>query len=314
MARTILEIAQEASERETTAPTPSTLFGSNDRIAKILRIAMKDTMRDIMRRTSWLGLSDLHSTWVMVLEPGKFSYELPPDFLRMIENTENRGGWPMGLIGPVTPEVWASWLSGASAIVAPMGWRIRNGAIWFEPTPASAELVTIEYISSYPVVSTIQPGDYDTSIPPNAVSPVVPRDGFIDADASEIVYDATGTEFAYGTAPGWDAAVWTAELSDILKRINPLSIVAPAPQVRRPEFTADTDMPAFEDDYVLSLGMTMRLRRALGLPYSAQLDEYEAEIESRAFDDAGGVRAFRIGATDEECDVLPLGGGKWLVG
>lgn len=314
MARTILEIATEAAERENTASPPATLFGSNDRIARILRTAMKDTLRDIMRRTKWLGLSDLHSTWVMVLEDGKFAYELPPDFLRMIENTEHRGGWPMGLIGPATPEVWSWWISGGSSIVAPMGWRIRNGAIFFEPTPASAELVTIEYISSYPVVSAILPGDYDASIPPNAVSPVVPRDGYLDSDASEAVYETTGNEFAYGAAPGWDAAVWTAELSDILKRINPLSIVAPTPQVRRPEFTADTDMPAFSDDYVLSLGMTMRLRRGLGLVYAAQLDEYEAEIESHAADDAGGARAFRIGSDNMECDVLPLGGGKWMVG
>lgn len=314
MARSILEIAREAAERENTAPAPAALFGTNDRIAKILRTAIKDTMRDIMRRTQWVGLSNLHSTWVMVIEPGKYAYSLPPDFLRMIDNTEFSSGWPLGLIGPATPQAWSSWLSGGVTSVTPMGWRIKNNAIWFEPTPSAQELVTIEYISSYPVISTIVSGDYDSSIPPNAITPTVPQDGFMDGDASEVVYNNTGSEFAYGAAPGWDAGVWAAELSEILKRINPLSIISPAPMVRRPEFTADTDLPAFADDFVLSLGMTMRLRRGLGLPYAAQLDEYEAEIGSFMADDAGGQRAFRIGQSEEECDVLPLGGGNWMVG
>ena len=49
MARSILEIAQEAAERDKTAPAPAQLFGTNDRVARILRVAAKDTMRDLMR-------------------------------------------------------------------------------------------------------------------------------------------------------------------------------------------------------------------------------------------------------------------------
>lgn len=314
MARSILTIAQEAAERHNTAPAPAALFGSTDRIARIMRVGVKDTMRDIMRRANWRGLSELRSTWVLALEPGKYAYPLPPDYLRMIPNTEFRSGWPLGLIGPATPQAWSSWLSGGTTIVAPMGWRVMNGAIWLEPTPAAQELVTIEYISSYPVVATPVAGDYDTEIPPGTVPPTVMRDGYMHGDVSEAVYATTGNEFAYGTAPGWDAGVWSAELAEILKRINPLSIVAPMPQVRRPEFTADTDLPAFSDDHVLSLGLTMRLRRDLGQPYTAILDEYEAEIDRLIADDAGGARDFRIGNQGETCDVLPLGGGKWMVG
>lgn len=313
MARSILKIAQEACERENTAFPVTTLFGNNDRVARILRTALKDTMRDYMRRTNWLGQSDLHSTWVMALEPNKFAYELPPDFLRMIVNTEHRNGWPMGLLGPATPQVWSEWISGVGSVATPMGWRIRNGIIFLDPTPTAAELVTIEYITSYPVVSPIVSGDYDAETPPNTIAPTVPRDGYIDGDASELVYNTTGNEFAYGAAPGWDAGVWTGELSEILKRINPLSIVAPAPQVRRPEFTADTDLPAFTDDYVLSLGLTYRLRRALVLPYAAIQAEYEEEMNSKMTDDAGGVRDFCIGGDEIVQDVLPLGGGKWMV-
>lgn len=314
MARSILQIAREAAERHNTAPAPAALFGTNDRISRLLRTGVTDTMRDLMRRTQWRGLSDLHSTWVFVLETGKYAYPLPPDYLRMVPNTEFRGGWPLGLIGPATPQSWSTWISGGATSVAPMGWRIKNNAIWLDPTPAAQELVTIEYISSYPVVAVPVPGDYDASIPPNAILPTVPRDGFMDGDVSEAVYAAQNNAFAYGAAPGWDVGVWSVELAEILKRINPLSITPPLPQVRRPAFTADTDTPAFTDDHVLSLGMTMRLRRDLGQPYTAILDEYEAEIERIIADDAGGVRDFIIGAGDETCEVLPLGGDKWMVG
>lgn len=317
MARTILEIAKEACERDNTAPPPVTLFaegGSKDRIARILRTALKDTMRDIMRRTKVMGLSELNSTWILVTEPGKYAYPMPPDYLRMIENTENRGGWPMGLIGPASPQSWEAWVSGVAASVAPMGWRIRNNAIWLDPTPTAAEIVSIEYVSSYPVLSVIRTGDVDANIPPNTISPIVPRDGYMDNATSETVYEAGDNEFAYEIEPGFDAALWSKELSEILKRINPLTNVLPEMQVRRPEFTTDADYPAFNDDHVLSLGLTMRLRRSLALNYASHMDEYEAEIEARIAGDAGGARAFRIGRTQDECDVLPLGNGQWMVG
>lgn len=316
MARTILEIAQEAAARDNTAPPPSSLFGNANRIARILRVALGDTMREILRTSAWQGLSEAHSTWVMVLKPGRYAYPLPPDFLRMIPDTENRGGWPMGLIGPATPQAWSAWVNGGAAVAAPMGWRIRNNAIFFDPTPTTEEVVTIEYVSKYPVVSPVLAGDYNAETPPDAVPPAVPRDGYMDGTASEAVYagTATGAEFAYGTAPGWDAAVWAAEFAEILRRINPLSLAQPAPQVRRPEFTADTDMPAFEDDHILSMGLTYRLRRALGLPYAEHAAEFEADLEMMIAADAGGARAFAIGRERGCDDVIPLGGGLWSVG
>lgn len=313
MARTILEIAQEAVDRDNTAPRPTTLFSANDRNAKIIRQAAKDIMRDIMRSTGWKGLSELTSTWVLALQPGVFAYPMPPDFLRMIPNTEHRNGWPMGLIGPVSPQTWSYWVAGAQAVTAPMGWRIQNNAIFFTPTPAAAELVSIEYISRYLVVSDIQEGDYDTETPPNAISPVVPRDGHLEGAVSEVAYVATGNEFAYETEPGYDAGEWAVELSDILRRINPLSQAFPKPQVRRAEFTADTDMPAFDDDYILSLGITWRVRAALGMVYAEQAAAYEAELDMKLGADAGYEGSIRIGQRKQDIDVIPLGGGNWLV-
>ena len=315
MGRTILEIAKEAAEREATAPAPATLFGDNNRIAKILRGAAKDTMREYLRASRWEGQSEFHSQWVFSLIPGRFAYPLPPDFLRMIPNTEQRGGWPMGLIGPATPEVWARWMSGAAAVTAPMGWRIKNNVLFLEPTPQHSEMVMIEYITRYPVVSEIKTGDYDlTSQVPVTIAPIVPRDGWIEP-GTQVPIPSAPDDFSYdtGDGQGFDQGLWVSEPSEILKRLNPNSIVRPLPEVRRPEFEHDDDRPAFEDDYLLSLGMTWRLQRALTLPYAELAAEYEAEMANKLAEDAGGARDFRIGRDRYGCDVLPLGGGTWLV-
>ena len=312
MARTILEIAREAAERDATAPAPSALFGSDTKISKILRTAATDTMREYLRKTAHVGLSEFQSTWVFLLSPGRFAYPLPPDFLRTIPNTEYRGGWPLGLIGPASPATWASWVFGRCAPPIQTGWRIRNEAIFFTPTPSTAELVYIEYISRYPVVSFLQESDYDMSGPvPICNAPFVPRDGYIE-DTGDLPPLTPGTG-GYDTLPGWDEATFGQERSEFLRAINPLSGRAPLPQVRRPDFSADTDTPAFQDDHLLSLGMTFRLRRALGMDYSEIAAEYEEEMEVKASTDAGGAGRINMRHSDRVDGMVPLGGGRWMV-
>ena len=314
--RTILEIAKEAAARDATAPQPATLFGNQDRIARVLRTAATDVLRDYLRRTRWVGLSDFHSSWVFAFQPGRYAYPLPPDYLRMIPGTEMRGGWSLGLIGPATPQAWANWLYGVGTNTASHGWRIKNNAIWIDPTPTTEELVVIEYISRYPVVSEIRTGDYNLATDPlQTNAPIVPRDGWLDLENVENLMPTGGEGVGrYGILPGWGEAVWGAEPEELLKRLLPTSSVDPLPEVRRPEFTEDTDKPVFEDDHLLSLGMTWHLQRALGKPYAERADEYETELAVKVAEDAGGARSFRFGCDEHsEQGVVPLGDGRWLV-
>lgn len=315
MPRTVLEIAKEAAERDATAPAPTVLFGTNDRIARILRGAIKDTMREYMRGNTWSGMSELHSQWAFTLRAGVYAYRLPPDFLRMIPRTEQRDGWPMGLVGPATPQAWAAWLYGGSSVVAPMGWRIRNNTLFVEPVPTADELVVIDYVSRYPVVSEIRDGDYDlTKDPPQTVAPVVPRDGWLEMENADLLDSDDGATGArWDELPGWDVGLWGNDPLEALRRILITSDGAVAPEVRREEFTADDDKPAFDDDYFLSLGMTFRLRRSLGLPYAEQAAEYEEEMAVKMATDNGTPRSFRIGQDDMIAETLPLGDGRWLV-
>lgn len=313
MARTILEIAQEAAERRNTAPAPYSLFQTNTKIAKVLKVAAADTLRDLERRTGHTGLSEFHSTWVFALQPGRYAYPLPPDFLRMIPNTEHRGGWPLGLVGPATPQAWASWIFGGAVTAVEMGWRIRNNAIWFEPTPSAVELVAIEYISRYPVVSRVATGDFDMSqTPPVCQVPLVPRDGYLDL-AAYTATDPVTNEALYDVPPGWEESVFGGDIAASLRALNPTATAQPYPEVRRPSFVADTDKPATDDDHWLSLGMTFRLRRGLGLDFTEEAAEYEEEMDQKLAHDAGGARAIRLGGAGPEWDTYPVGGGKWLV-
>lgn len=316
MARAILDIAREAAERENTAPPPPSLFASdNNGVARILRVAAVDTMREYLRKTSWESQSEIMSQWAFTLTPGRYAYPLPPDFLSVVPGSEQRAGWELGLLGPADPITWARWLSGAAATTAPFGWMIRNNAMWLDPTPTVQELVTVTYISRYPVVSEIRPGDYDmTRIPIVTVAPYVPRDGHIDVTRDSVAPTAPDDALYDSAAQGgFDVGTWADEISEILKRVNPQSGRAPLPQVRRPEFTADTDRPAFEDDHILSLGMHYRLRRALGLEYAEAAAEYEAEMDAKANRDAGHARTIRIGRERQVNEAVPIGGGRWLV-
>ena len=219
----------------------------------------------------------------------------------------------LGLIGPATPQTWSAWLRGGIVSPTVMGWRIENNMLIIHPTPTAAELVSMQYISSFLVVSDVTESDYDSEVPPNPVSGAVPRDGHIEGAVSELVYESTGNEFAYETGPGYDAAEWATELYELLTRINPFSTVAPLPQIRKAEFTSDTDMPAFADDYILSLGVTWRYRNALGMEHAQQKGDYYAELEMKQGSDGGGPGNILLGRGSVDVGCVPPGNGDWLI-
>lgn len=314
MARTILEIATEAAERRATCPPPPTLFGTNDRTARILRNAAHDVMREILRRSKYQGLSEFHSQWAFATVPGEFAYSLPPDFLRMIPNTEHRGGWPMSLLGPASPQMWSIWINGlGSGTTAEMSWRVRNNALFIEPTPAAEEILTIEYVSHWYVTRDV---DQNTEVDWNATPamlrpPLVSRDGYVAAH----VVDVTEADLARYEEEGYGDQ-WAEHFYDRYKRVDPETTDPnlPRAQIRTERFEADTDRCALADDHILSLGMTAKLRQALALPYAEDLAEFEEEMHAKIIDDAGGVREFRPGGTPSLPDAYPLGSGKWMVG
>lgn len=313
MAKTLMELAESICDRVMPANTPTKLFDTNDRTARRLRMAAKDTIRDIMRSCEESGVSGFHSQWVFATKPGIYSYRMPPDYYRMIPDTEQRGRWPLGIIGPVSPSTWSNWVSGQAATVVPMGWRIKNNTIHFEPPPAQVELVVIEYLSRFMVArdatdDDLEPVDGRLTVK----APLVPRDGYI-ADGALDAVPTGGTKWGEAT---WGAAVWGETPTEALRRIPPNGEAQgfPAFQVRQEEFQSETDRCALDDDYVVELGMLWRFLRSLGKPYSQEQDDYEREKGVFLASDASKARTFSFGSNSISYETVPLGGGQWLVG
>lgn len=309
----ILSLAQDVCDR-VTVNVPTTLFGTNDRIARILRLAAKDTIRDIMRAGQMNGLQGFHSQWIFATRPGVYAYVMPTDFLRILPGTEQRNSWPLGLIGPVSPQTWAGWIAGVESVVTPMSWRIKNNLIHIEPPPVAAEIVMIEYLSRFPVARNATDDDLlpvDGYLQP--IAPLVPREGYLSSDAYSTI-EVTGSS-EWGSAT-WGTAVWGTTPHGEVRRIpaGTSNTSFPAYQVRAEEFTSDTDTSALDDDHVLSLGMTWRLRKGLSMPYAEDRDEYEREKDVFVANDASRARTFEIGNSVSHYDVAPLGGGRWMVG
>ena len=72
-------------------------------------------------------------------------------------------------------------------------------------------------------------------------------------------------------------------------------------------------MPAFADDYILSLGVTWRYRNALGMEHAQQKGDYYAELEMKQGSDGGGPGNILLGRGSVDVGCVPLGNGDWLI-
>jgi hypothetical protein len=312
VAKTIKEIADEVCDR-VTVNAPSTIFGTNDRIARLIRTGAKDTIREMMREAGRNGVSGFRSQWAFATRPNTYAYQLPTDFYRMIPNSEQRGKWPLGILGPVSPQTWSNWIAGSESVAVPMGWRIKNNLFHLEPPPKQAEIIIIEYLSRFMVVRNATDDDLEPVggyLQPKV--PLVPREGFLSSDALDTVPTSNASQ--WGTAT-WGSTVWGSLPEYELRRIPTTTDETdfPAYQVRAEEFTKDEDMSALDDDYVLSLGISWRLQRGLRMPYNDLRDEYNRELEGFLAHDATEGRDVIFGEDRPHNEIEPLGGGNWII-
>lgn len=309
MSRSIKELSIEVCDR-VTVNTPETIFGTNDRIARILRTSVNDILRDIMRSAMRNGVSGFQSQWVFATKPGVYAYRMPPDLYKVIPYTEQLGRSPIGILGPVNPQTWNNWVSGASYSTIPMAWRIKNNLIHFESTPTKEEIVIIEYLSRFPAVRDAT--DDDLEIVDGRLTPIaslVPRDGYVAPDALNAV-EREGSK--WGSAE-WGTALWGKTATAELGRIPVTSTKFPAFQVREEKFQSDDDICAIDNDHVVSLGMTWRLRKGLSMPYAEEMNEYETEKDLFLAQDGSIGRDFSFGNGNSGDEVTPLGNGIWSV-
>ncbi len=277
--RTQLEHAAEAAGM----PVPKVIYGSNDRLSRTLRSVARASVRDILASMPSGGYSDQISTWVFRTQPGEASYPLPPDFYDMIPGTQFRDTWPVGLLGPTPSWMWARWRAGFSVPSYPFSWRVLRNRMYLEPIPAAQEVVTVEYLSKFPVIKQVTGWDnqlWDGAPGDHAKAPYVTHEGHLAVTATDLGLTSAefDAKFRLLTPPnGWDAS------SDLNGDGYPDAFV------RKEGLTEDTDIVSFDHDLFLS-SLIWRLRREVRKPYAEEKLDFERIRSSTAAIDNGGLR------------------------
>lgn len=111
----------------------------------------------------------------VALQFSQVNYDLPPDWLKEIPQTEwdRTNRWP--LLGPQSPQDWQSFKSGIVYAGPRQRFRILNNTITINPPPPNGLLFALEYISKGWVVDSLGQrqekyiSDADTSIFPDSL-------------------------------------------------------------------------------------------------------------------------------------------------
>lgn len=278
-------LADAAVGAEFAAPT--VVFGSNDRLSRRLLTALRFSTMALLTQVGQRGWSQQQSTWVFRLVAGRSSYPLPPDYLALIQDTDRMTGALHRLHGPVEAATFAEWRAGRSLPYSEFGFRVRMGRLYVEPIPTAAQVVTLDYLSSWPALQSVAGWDtglWDGAPSDHARAPFVTREGYLAVRAADLgmTAEAFNAQFRLQDQPaGWDSSNDTDSdgWNDAF--------------VRKEFFTADTDFSALDDNLLLA-DVTWRLRRAVGLPYAEEASLADRLAGVLMAHDHGGAQNFCI--------------------
>lgn len=128
--------------------TVSDPFASTDPNMVQLCALLKSAGQEILREHHWSQSIKEHT---FTTSAGDYQYDLPADFMRMIDQSGwNRStSWPLG--GPLSPQVWQYFEGTSAAPTITVHFRIQQREIRLQPTtdmPANYTLA-FEYMSRY---------------------------------------------------------------------------------------------------------------------------------------------------------------------
>lgn len=143
---TLLSIVQQVASL-ISVPKPTSVVNNTDLQVQQLYALANEEGRELAQSFNWTAL-DTELTFLTVadeLQEGVF----PPDFSRMINQTENNRSTRRAIAGPLSPQDWQT-LKTFPAFAAPyINFRIREGELYMIPAPPDGQTCVFEYISSY---------------------------------------------------------------------------------------------------------------------------------------------------------------------
>lgn len=141
-------INDAAKELGLISATVSDPFASTDPNMVQLCALLKSAGQEILREHDW---SQSIKEYTFTTVAGDYQYDLPADFMRMLDQSGwNRStSWPLG--GPLSPQVWQYFAASSAGPTITVHFRIQQREIRLYPTTTMPADYTIafEYMSRY---------------------------------------------------------------------------------------------------------------------------------------------------------------------
>jgi hypothetical protein len=140
---TLLTVCQNAAA-EIGIDMPAYIIGNTDAAAQQLQALTRRSVREIGK----MGWPQTITEYTFNTVVGTASYDFPADFLGMVDQTpwDRANRWP--LQGPLEPQEWQVLKSGLAASGIRLAFRVWQGKLWLDPTPAAIAEVAFEYFSN----------------------------------------------------------------------------------------------------------------------------------------------------------------------
>jgi len=160
---TLLSIVQDAAS-EIGVPAPTTVIGSLDETAvQLLRLANRQG-KHLAQRYNWEAITKEATFTTVATESQGLVTAAASDFGRFVNNTMYDRTATKRVIGPLSEAEWQRDQA-LNAVPVDPTFRIRGGAILFNPVSAAGNTIAFEYISTQWVTSkTSFTADTDTAV------------------------------------------------------------------------------------------------------------------------------------------------------
>jgi hypothetical protein len=132
---------------------PASVVGNSDDTA-VLLLALINRSGKMLARKPW---ARLQFEYAFNLVASQASYAFPTDYANFLDFTfwDRTQYW--ALRGSLSPQQWQAYKSGIQSTTPRQRFRVKQGAIYIDPTPSTTDSMVIEYLSKYWVAATATP-------------------------------------------------------------------------------------------------------------------------------------------------------------
>lgn len=164
---------------------------------------------------------------------GRYRFDMPDDFCRMIDNTAWDKSTIFGMYGAISSQGWQAFNSAIANVGLNLMYRLRQGKLEITPTPLGSRSITYEYISNRFVTSGTERLDH------------------FDADQNGTAFNHSllviGLMLMFRQANGLDAAFELGQFQNLLQQLKAQDKPAPAINISHNRVPATAGMQNVPD-------------------------------------------------------------------